>query len=352
MLRFPLRSRLGFTLIELLVVIAIIAVLIALLVPAVQKVREAAARAQCQNNLKQIGIACHNYHDAYKKLPPAKINSGSGWNKNNNYYGVRDAAIGFKVYNHTGFTLLLPYIEQNALFQQYDFTKPACNASWSSSYYPSTGCVPSDLANYGNGVNGTSNAAVVGTPVPTYTCPTDPGNAAGDPMNTSGYWAYAETNGKRSNYLFNTYLATDYTPDYAAGRSDAGMFGTNGAARFADVTDGLSNTIMVGEARQEQCASSFGPRWGSGVHTSVHGYVPDYRFHINYPCGGDPICGSYPRTDRHYWLQYAWGFGSWHTGGANFVFGDGSVHFLSNSTAFPIFQGMCSIQGREIIGDF
>ncbi len=336
----------AFTLIELLVVIAIIAVLIGLLLPAVQKVREAAARIKCQNNLKQIGLGLHNYHDANGVLPPAKINSGSSWNKNSNYYSSTQPQ--FKVYNHTGFTLLLPFIEQDNLYKMYDFTKPACNSSWSVDYYPSTGCTASDLANYPAGVNGTPNATVVGALVKIYVCPTDPGHPP-DPMSTSGYWAYAETNGRRSNYLFNCYKATDYTPDYAAGRSDAGMFGTNGAARFTDVLDGLSNTIAVGESRQQQCADAFGPRWGSGTHTSVHGYVTDYRFHINYPCGGDPLCGSYPPSDPHYKLQYAWGFGSWHPGGANFLLGDGSVRYLPDSMAFPVFQAMCSIQGREIV---
>src|SRR5262249_12885600 len=112
---------------------------------------------------------------------------------------------------------------------------------------------------------------------------------------------------------------------------------------------GLSNTIAVGESRQEQCSSSFGPRWGSGTHTAVHGYVPDYRFHINYPCGGDPICGSLPPSKPRYKPQYAWGFGSWHTSGANFVFGDGSVKFLPDSMAFPVFQAMVSINRGEVI---
>jgi prepilin-type N-terminal cleavage/methylation domain-containing protein/prepilin-type processing-associated H-X9-DG protein len=338
------RRGLAFTLIELLVVIAIIAILIALLLPAVQKVRAAAARAQCQNNLHQIGIALHNYHDINNVLPPAKINSGSAWNKNTNYYASRP----FAVYNHTGFTLLLPYIEQDNLYKQFDFTKPACNSSWSVTYYPATGCQPTDLANYPNGVNGTSNAAVVGAVVKTYICPADPGHLP-NPMNTSGYWAYAETDGQRSNYLFNCYLATDYTPNYDPSRYDAGMFGTNGAARFSDVTDGLSNTIAVGESRQQQCADAFGPRWGSGTHTSVHGYVPDYRFHINYPAGSTSLCGPYPSSDPHYYLQYAWGFGSWHAGGANFVLGDGSVRFLPDAMSFSIFKAMCSIQGNEVI---
>jgi prepilin-type N-terminal cleavage/methylation domain-containing protein/prepilin-type processing-associated H-X9-DG protein len=342
--RLPRQRGHGFTLIELLVVIAIIAILIGLLLPAVQKVREAGARVQCQNNLKQIGLALQNYHDNNGVLPPAKINSGSSWNKLHNYYSDRP----FKVYNHTGFILLLPYIEQHNLFLLFDNTKPTCNSSWSVDYYPATGCTPSDLANYAPGVNGTSNVDLVGTLVKTYVCPSDPGHKP-DPMNTAGYWAYAETNGRRSNYLFNCYKATDYTPDYSAGRYDAGMFGTNGAAKFSDVLDGLSNTVAVGEARQQQCADAFGPRWGSGTHTAVHGYVPDYRWHINYPCGGEPICGSYPPSHPYHKLQYAWGFGSWHPGGANFVFGDGAVHFLPDRMSFQVFQAMCSIAGREVV---
>src|SRR5581483_10709941 len=296
----------GFTLIELLVVIAIIAVLIGMLLPAVQKVREAANKATCQNNLKQIGVALHDYHDANNGLPPAKINSGSAWDKSQaNYYPGRP----FKVYNHSGFTQLLPYIEQGQLYLQYDFSFPACNSSWSSypGYYPLTGCNEYDLANYPNGVDGTPNATVVGTRVKTYECPTDPGHFP-NPVSRPGYLCYAETNGRRSNYLFSTYKATDYTPDYSAGRSDAGMFGTNGAARFSQVADGLSNTLAVGESRQEHCDAAYGPRWGSGVHTSVHGIVRDSRYHINYPCGTDPLCGSLPASDRRAKLQDGWGF--------------------------------------------
>src|SRR5262249_16813657 len=163
------------------------------------------------------------------------------------------------------------------------------------------------------------------TVIKTYLCPSDKYPPQVD--NTAGYWAYAETNGVRANYLFNCYRATDYTPDYSPARSDAGMFGTNGAARFADVTDGLSTAVAVGAAGQQMCGGNYAPRWGAGVHTAVHGYVYDYRWHINYPAGRDPFCGSLPDSNPRARLQYAWGFGSWHPGGANFVMGDGSVRF-------------------------
>src|SRR5262245_52213577 len=129
--------RRAFTLIELLVVIAIIGVLVGLLLPAVQKVREAANRMSCQNNLKQMGLAVHNYHDTNGSFPPAKVNSGGGLNQNilsySFYPSDPPAASGnMIVYNHVGWVFLLPYLEQDNLYKLYDFKKPSVNSSWSS----------------------------------------------------------------------------------------------------------------------------------------------------------------------------------------------------------------------------
>jgi prepilin-type N-terminal cleavage/methylation domain-containing protein/prepilin-type processing-associated H-X9-DG protein len=349
--RLRSRSR-GFTLIELLVVIAIIAILIGLLVPAVQKVREAAARASCTNNLKQIGIALHAYHNTFGKLPPAKINSGSYacYNPagvfvgaaNYNYYPNKP----YKVYNHTGFTLLLPYIEQAPLYKQYNFDLPASNSCWNvvtpqeASPYPLS---QKYLANYPNGVTGTTNAAVVATPIPTYTCPADTNPPAIDNNTNPPYGPYAST-GARSNYLFSCGDADDYSGPYKPTNGGAGMFGINGAARFSDVRDGTSNTLMVGESRQLGVSSSYGPRWGSGTHTSVTGlvYINDAWTAINYPYS--PTSSGITAQ-----LQYAWVFGSWHNGGANFVFGDGSVHFLSDSTSLATLYALATIAGGESV---
>jgi prepilin-type N-terminal cleavage/methylation domain-containing protein/prepilin-type processing-associated H-X9-DG protein len=342
--KLPGRNQ-GFTLIELLVVIAIIAVLIGLLLPAVQKVREAAARSSCSNNLKQIGVALHNYHTTVKRLPPAKINSGSYVLPANppsgyNYYPNKP----YKVYNHTGFTLLLPYIEQGPLYQKYDFNLPASNSCWnvvseSSPYAQSQ----KFLANYPTGVTGTTNAAVVATPISTYTCPSDTTPPTIDNNANPPYGPYAST-GARSNYLFSCADADDYSAPYVPSRSGAGMFGINGACRFEEVRDGTSNTLMVGESRQMGVSSSYGPRWGSGTHTSVTGlvYVGDLWTAINYPYS--PTASGITAQ-----LQYAWVFGSWHTGGANFVFGDGSVRFLTNSTPVATLYALATIAGGETV---
>ena len=231
----PRATARAFTLIEMLIVIAIIGVLIGLLLPAVQRVREAANRAQCSNNLKQIGLALHNYHDLKGVLPPGVINSGcsSMGEQSPSYYPGQP----YKIYNHTGFTLLLPFLEQGDLYYQYDFALPASNSvNVGSAGPPYTNFSDSDVANYPAGVVGTSNANVVGAYLSVYTCPSDQTPPPVDDL--PGYGAWDVTNGRRSNYLFSGYNANEYSSYYPApiwetgtlpdGR--AGMFGVNGSA--------------------------------------------------------------------------------------------------------------------------
>ncbi|HZZ79716.1 MAG TPA: DUF1559 domain-containing protein, partial [Gemmataceae bacterium] len=183
----------GFTLIELLVVIAIIAILIALLVPAVQKVREAAARTQCVNNLKQQGLALHSFHDAKKRFPAALIHSGRYNNPNALPYTgpeVSYAGQPYKVYNHTGFVALLPYIDQGPLFARYDYTQ----VSSSSSPYG----IP-----IGNDAQASNpNRIIAGTQLAVFTCPSDVSPAprvTSNAFSTTDY--YERYNTCRSNYL-------------------------------------------------------------------------------------------------------------------------------------------------------
>jgi prepilin-type N-terminal cleavage/methylation domain-containing protein/prepilin-type processing-associated H-X9-DG protein len=330
------RPRHGFTLIELLVVIAIVGVLISLLLPAVQKVREAASRSKCANHLKQMGIALHHYHDVYGIFPPAKINSGSAgpYTDTTSFYPGLPY-----VYNHTGFVLLLPYLEQENLYRQYDFAYPSSNSNWTGG----------TLAN--GGVNA-GNANVVEARVPVYECPSDQEPPV---ENESGTGPYARTNARRSNYLFNCGATDDYTPSYNAGRSYSGAFGTNGATRLSQIGDGTSNTIAIGEAKQDHTYSGYGPYWGSGTHTAVQGYVgtvwsstlPPDGFNVNFPWGR-VVDGFSGRQGE---LQYAWGFGSWHPGGGNFVFCDGSVRFLPDAISFPLFEALTTVNGGELVND-
>jgi prepilin-type N-terminal cleavage/methylation domain-containing protein/prepilin-type processing-associated H-X9-DG protein len=354
-----LRSRSAFTLLELLVVIAIIGILLAILLPAVQRVREAASRAQCQNNLKQMGLALHQYHNDYQVLPPAIINSGVSYmgRQTPSYYPGKP----YVIYNHTGFTLLLPYLEQDTLYRQYDLCFPASNATENGGgtfpgYTPLGG---PDLANFPGGVNGTGNADVVGTYLKLYTCPSD---QAPPPVgNLSGYTPWSETNGRRSNYLFSAYNSNEYSPMYPnppwvtgnpAVDGRAGMFGMNGAARFAMVTDGLANTLAIGESKQQLCDLRWGPRWGAGMDSGVMAWVYDSRFTINYPGGSDPtLCPRAGPANKN--LPGPWTFNSWHPGGANFLFGDGSVRFLQDSLPIHTLQALASINGNEVIpGDY
>jgi prepilin-type N-terminal cleavage/methylation domain-containing protein/prepilin-type processing-associated H-X9-DG protein len=357
------RQRSAFTLIELLVVIAVIGILIALLLPAVQKVREAANRTQCVNNLKQMGLALHNYHDVNKALPPAKVNSGSAvWYNGSAYVAVPASASYYPqdgqylVYNHSGFTFLLPYIEQDNLYRQYDFTSPACNSVYAN--YLNNGLTGSSLAQSGTGGVSAANQTVVGTRVRVYECPSDtlPPDIVNVTSTVASPNVYGNENGRRGNYLFSTYSNTDYyfqSNMQLLGISVLGMFGTNSRTRFSDVTDGLSNTLAIGESKQQHTGvawpsspqagtSYYGPFWGAGPHTCCHGIVSSY-INENYgPCFAG-IGGA---------CSYPWAFDSKHPQGANFLFGDGSVMFLSQNIASLTFQYLAGMNDSQVVPAF
>jgi len=333
----------GFTLIELLVVIAIIAILIGLLLPAVQKVREAAARMKCSNNLKQMGLACHNHHDAIGYLPPALVNSGR-WTPSASAasltYYPSDGQ--WYVYNHSGFIFLLPYIEQDNLYKMYDFKVPGSLSN-------PVGATPAPASAALTSTH--PNAFVQSQKLKVFTCPSDrepeviiSGTGASD--------YYQRPNTARSNYLFSCGARNDYSgpADYQTA-TVSGAFGHNSKIKLSEITDGTSNTIAIGESvqRKEGAGTStiFGPYWGSGTHTATMGYTGSGATwcNINAPMSASCTPGGPNCT-------YAWVFGSWHTNGANFVFCDGSVKFLTQNIPYPTFYSLNTRGGGEIVSNY
>jgi len=261
--------RIGFTLIELLVVIAIIAILIGLLLPAVQKVREAAARMKCQNNLKQIGLAMHNFHNANNAFPPA-FSKNPPQKQNNWAWG----------------TWLLPYLEQNGL---YAAMNPPGQAP------PITPDANTTLA------------------LTVFTCPTDPSPALNN------------FRGSGSGFAKSNYAASEQICD---GGSQISIL---------TITDGTSNTIMIGERDgTNQIAGLWPVRETKSGSVGVISVLGRPNWPINTPyAGGLTCCASDAACTR-----YAWS--SLHTGGANFVFCDGSVHFLRDSIPTDTTQENCN----------
>ena len=327
----PILHRSAFTLIELLVVIAIIAILIGLLLPAVQKVREAAARMQCTNNLKQMGLALHGFNDTNERLPAALIHSGRYNNAGATPYKgpeVNYTGQPYRVYNHTGFVAMLPYLEQGNLFQQYSYQYLA---SSSSPYGIATGADPA----------GNPNRVVASSKLKVYSCPSDddPPTVTTNPGSTQ---FYESTAFRRSNYLFNTGAQTDYDAPWGSTPSTTrGAFGNDGAAAIARVGDGTSNTLAIGESTQIHTSVFYGPFWGAGTHTAVHGRGYYVGFTPNYPYG-DCAGGSGRKC------AYAWGFGSKHTGITNFVMLDGSVRGLPDSISLAVFSALETPDGGEV----
>ncbi|MBA3311829.1 MAG: DUF1559 domain-containing protein [Planctomycetaceae bacterium] len=322
----PHPRRRGFTLIELLVVIAIIAVLIALLLPAVQQAREAARRSQCQNNLKQMGLALHNYNDTFLMFPPGTVLEPVG----------TDACWGWPVQ-------IMPQLELGNL---------------SNALSPGSRKLTQVFAD-----TSPNGFALLRTALPVFTCPSDPGNALNDnrPFQSTG-----PTNPfliSKSNYVGNGGDRDDQNVANAKG-----IFAENSKIRFGDVTDGLSNTFLVGERASlvnlpattpTTTTNSYAGFWvgrgGSGetnalarAKQSLFGYTT-YKMRTGEGGTAAPI----PEQ----------AFSSAHIGGAHFLLCDGSVRFVSEniawgsttaSTAQPLatYNRLAVINDGGVIGEF
>lgn len=333
------QKRLGFTLVELLVVIAIIGILVALLLPAVQAAREAARRMQCGNNLKQSGLAVHNYHDTFKVFPPALINSGRCDDGGaplcaNTYFLPTSASTAGNIRNHTGWMMLLPFYEQSPLHDSIDFNIPS---NMSNSHAMGT-VGPGDLF----------NSAYTSQRLSMLECPSHP-QAGENSTNAAGNAAdaYTRRNAKRTSYLFSTGVFTDYNRPFHVFSGDIrqGAFGNNGAAKIADITDGTANSLAIGEAVGGRFKTSphYGP-WGlTGVHTSIHGRIVTIATNtitietstasanqwVNWTINA--VWHNNTPTPDAQGRSYAWVFGSLHPGGAQFAMCDGSTQFLSET---------------------
>jgi prepilin-type N-terminal cleavage/methylation domain-containing protein len=342
-------SRAGFTLIELLVVIAIIAILISLLLPAVQQARESARRTQCRNNLKQLGLALHNYHDTFNVFPMGFVDVVAG---NADRYGSGWAWPSF----------ILPHLDQSPLYNQFNFSATP----------------------YANSLSGTAvaNQSLMGTPLTVFSCPSDVkpdvvanNGGAANVAAGQGVSAIATSSYMGCRGAFNGAFCAENGTEITVDARNNGLLIVNGSRRMRDITDGTSNIFAVGEVRWLPLADDINGATNVGsVRQFVYG---------NVTTGGGPRCTNNGATNNgpdlhlraaHQKLNGPFldaanlhrNFHSLHTGGAHFLMGDGGVRFISENlenTAtgysaakvngpYGLYQRLGAINDGQVVGDF
>ena len=307
------RTRRGFTLIELLVVIAIIAVLIALLLPAVQAAREAARRSQCVNNLKQIGLAMHNYESTNLSFCPGKKGCCFG----------------------TWPVFILPYMEQGNSYNAWNFYGDPAIASTTIYRY-----------------SGVGNSTVARSRINSYTCPSDQPNAPSGGVHSYNYAVNYGNTGQAQQSLtigsvVYTFLGAPFSDIMSGTTSQVGV------STIASMVDGTSNTMLNSEVIQGQGVDLRGYiMWGdaSGFETWLAPNSPQndviydvgyckYPFQNNPPCTGTPTAtapGMFASRSRH-------------PGGVNSLFGDGSVKFIKNTINIATWRAVSTTKGNEVV---
>jgi len=324
----------GFTLVELLVVIAIIGILIAMLLPAVQSVREAASRVSCMNNMRQLGLALHNYESAHRAFPPSRL-------------APDDQAIPSSVSNHSGAesafqswsTLILPFVEQGNLANQFDFRQPWFDQDSSNNY------------------------SVIATQVNLFKCPSSPIEAGIDPYHCVGAAAgdYGSINEVKKK-VYSKVLEVSVPP--ASARS--GLLAKFNKNPIAAATDGTSNTLFVAECAGQPDVYVAGHRmsmdefanYGDDKVVNFDGQLcpadgtgwadPDCGFSIN-GATANGLDKYGPKMINAINVSEAYSF---HPGGACFAMADGSTHFLSDTIDAKTFVGLCTRSGGEVNNDY